>query len=144
MEGFFSCLQENGQHPFQKFQTWIQNSRFWPLGKVFDELLKCPVLLDLDFLGQVAAHRAVVFLQMLKGIRVYAFVSTVHHVVVGSWHSERCVDIRGNFNASLQQDAAMIALVDAIAGIMFFTTPCVIEYVTPGMLNSCARLAAFW
>lgn len=48
------------------------------------------------------------------------------------------------FNTSLQQLAAMIAFVEAIAGMMFFTTPCVMEYVTPGILYSSARLSAFW
>lgn len=31
------------------------------------------------------------------------------------------------FSASLQQLAAMMALVDAMAGMMFLTTPCVSE-----------------
>ena len=37
---------------------------------------------------------------------------------------------------------AMIALVDAIAGIMFLTTPCVRDHVTPSILNSLARAEA--
>ena len=45
-------------------------------------------------------------------------------------------------NASLQHDAAIIALVDAIAGIMFFTTPWVRDHVTPSILNSFARAEA--
>ncbi len=36
----------------------------------------------------------------------------------------------------------MIAFVDAIAGMMFFTTPCVNDHVTPSILNSAARAAA--
>src|SRR6266540_1227030 len=36
----------------------------------------------------------------------------------------------------------MTAFVDAIAGIMFFTTPCVNDHVTPSILNSAARAAA--
>ena len=36
----------------------------------------------------------------------------------------------------------MMALVEAIAGMMFLTTPCVREYVTPIILNSFARLDA--
>lgn len=45
-------------------------------------------------------------------------------------------------NASLQQLAAMMAFVLAIAGMMFLTTPCVREYVTPEMLNCFARSKA--
>lgn len=37
-----------------------------------------------------------------------------------------------------------MALVDAIAGIIFLTTPWVSEYVTPGILNSSARFFAVW
>lgn len=37
---------------------------------------------------------------------------------------------------------AMIALVDAMAGMMFFTTPCVRDHVTPSILNSFALAAA--
>jgi len=33
---------------------------------------------------------------------------------------------------------AMMALVEAIAGIMFFTTPWVNDHVTPSILNSLA------
>ena len=36
----------------------------------------------------------------------------------------------------------MIAFVDAMAGMMFFTTPCVSDQVTPSILNSFARAAA--
>ena len=36
----------------------------------------------------------------------------------------------------------MMAFVDAIAGMMFFTTPCVRDHVTPSILNSAARAAA--
>ena len=39
---------------------------------------------------------------------------------------------------------AMIAFVEAIAGMMFLTTPCVNEYVTPSILNSFARVSAVW
>ncbi len=64
-----------------------------------------------------------------------------------------------SLNASLQHDAddmhsadvpdgdllpAMIALVLAIAGMMCLTTPCVNAQVTPSILNSAARLKAFW
>ena len=38
----------------------------------------------------------------------------------------------------------MIALVLAIAGMMFLTTPCVNAQVTPSILNSEARAEAFW
>ena len=34
---------------------------------------------------------------------------------------------------------AMMALVEAIAGMMFLTTPCVSDQVTPSILNSWAR-----
>ena len=36
----------------------------------------------------------------------------------------------------------MIAFVEAIAGMMFFTTPCVRDQVTPSILNSFARARA--
>jgi hypothetical protein len=36
----------------------------------------------------------------------------------------------------------MMAFVDAMAGIMFFTTPCVRDQVTPSILNSFARFEA--
>lgn len=36
----------------------------------------------------------------------------------------------------------MIAFVLAIAGMMFFTTPCVSAQVTPSILNSFARVDA--
>ena len=37
---------------------------------------------------------------------------------------------------------AMIAFVDAMAGMIFFTTPCVDDHVTPSILNSFARAEA--
>src|SRR5260221_289918 len=37
----------------------------------------------------------------------------------------------------------MIAFVDAMAGMMFFTTPCVDDHVTPSILNSFARAKEF-
>ena len=36
----------------------------------------------------------------------------------------------------------MIAFVDAMAGMMFLTTPCVRDHVTPSILNSFARADA--
>lgn len=36
----------------------------------------------------------------------------------------------------------MIAFVDAMAGMMFLTTPCVRDHVTPSILNSFARFKA--
>lgn len=40
-----------------------------------------------------------------------------------------------SFSASSVQAAATIALVDGIAGMMFFVTPCVSWYVTPCEVN---------
>lgn len=45
--------------------------------------------------------------------------------------------------ASLAQAAATIALVDAMAGMMFLMTPAVCIAVTPGMENSLARSSAW-
>ena len=38
----------------------------------------------------------------------------------------------------------MMAFVEAIAGIMFLTTPWVSDHVTPSILNSAARFEATW
>ena len=46
-------------------------------------------------------------------------------------------------NASFAHAAATIALVDAIAGMIFLITPCVCIKVTPGMLNCFARANAW-
>jgi len=53
-------------------------------------------------------------------------------------------DVVAILNASLQQAAAMMAFVEAMAGMMFLMVPWVSEYVTPGMSNSLARARAFW
>lgn len=44
---------------------------------------------------------------------------------------------------SEQNSPAMIAFVDAIAGMMFLTTPWVSDHVTPSILNSFARFKAW-
>lgn len=48
----------------------------------------------------------------------------------------------GRDSCTWDHKPAMIAFVDAIAGIMFFTTPWVKDHVTPSMLNSLARADA--
>ena len=47
-----------------------------------------------------------------------------------------------NYRLTSLNEPAMIAFVDAMAGMMFFTTPCVSDQVTPSILNSFARAAA--
>jgi hypothetical protein len=77
----------------------------------------------------------------------------IHHVIVQDWicsssdfegfvatsscHKSQKRNQNGGGNRP-----AMMALVEAIAGMMFLTTPCVREYVTPVILNSFARLDA--
>ena len=49
-----------------------------------NKVLQSPILLDSDLLGQVSANWTVVLLLMLERVGVDAFVTTVHHVVVGT------------------------------------------------------------
>ena len=52
---------------------------------------------------------------------------------------------RGSNLSNVEFDSpAMIALVLAIAGMMFLTTPCVRLQVTPSIPYCLARSAAFW
>lgn len=55
---------------------------FRSLCEMLQELLQCPLLLDIDHLGQIAANRTVVLLLMLECVCIDAVVATVHHVVV--------------------------------------------------------------
>ena len=45
-------------------------------------------------------------------------------------------------SVSSVHDAATMAFVDGIAGMMLFTTPCVCVYVTPGMPYCSERTSA--
>ena len=77
----------------------------------------------------------------------------IHHVIIQIWicscsDFECFVATSGCHNSQKRNQnggrnrPAMMALVEAIAGMMFLTTPCVREYVTPIILNSFARLDA--
>jgi hypothetical protein len=70
---------------------------FGSLGQVFNKVLQSPLFLNCDLLGQVATHRAVVLLFVLKRVRVDAVVAAVHHVVVGTGIAQEWVGASRDF-----------------------------------------------
>lgn len=58
------------------------NSRFWSFAEMIDEVLQRPVFPDIDLSREVPADGTVVFLLVLEGVCVDAFVPAVHHIVV--------------------------------------------------------------
>lgn len=106
--------------------------------------------------GLASTHGAVIPLLVLEGVRVDAVGADQHEVVVqvrcrarsdlerlvAACRCTERVSIRFCRLSKVLDIPEMMALVDAMAGMMFFTTPCVSDHVTPSMLNSFARAAA--
>lgn len=54
-------------------------------------------MIYIQLFRQGSTDRAIVLFQMLECISIHAFITTIHHVIVGSRHANGRVDARGKF-----------------------------------------------